>query len=873
MNQNAHPVVADAPLRTPLRVENRSGLSAISYRVGGHAAYRDTVLDRLARRRGLNAQDPSDITTALVDAFASMAEVIGFYQERIANESYLRTATERRSLIELGRLIDYEPRPGVAASAYLAFTLEAAPGAPAQAAQPQTLPAGLKVQSLPGPGETPQPFETAQAIEARPQWNAIPPATTQAQMLSADAERLVLQGAAVGLQPGAPLLIIADSVAVPRVLKATGDPATGVTRVDLTEDPPDPPPFSLPILPIGLFMMERLSLTNHLVASTMLNRSWRQHDLHAMARVQRWSLPALTINLRRQAAHRALPPSQGLFAFRQKAGLFGHNAPKYLSLPAEQRASGGAYPADWDSTPRTIADESQAREIDLDRVYEGIAIGGYVILEDQDSQRVYRVEDVAEISRSDFSLSAKVTRLRLDSSDGFADFTLRGTTVHLASEPLALADLPIPEPVEGDSITLDGPYFDLSIGQTMILTGARDDLEGVTASEILTIAEIFFIGGSTTLQFQQALAHRYVRATVTLNANVALATHGETVGEVLGGGDASQTFQTFTLRQSPLTYVSSDTPSGAQSTLRVRVNGALWQEVANFRGCGPDAHVYTTRTTDGGQTLVMFGDGVTGARPATGQENITAVYRKGMGMAGDVDAARLTLLPVRPPGVRGVTNPLAAGGAAGAETLEEIRGNAALTIMTLDRIVSLQDYEDFARAFAGVAKALATWSWIGSTRGVFVTVGGVGGAALPPESRIYVNLLAAMRKAGDPNVALRVQTYRDAFFRFSATIVIAPDLEMPAVLAAVEGRLRARFSFQARAFGQPVALSEVLAAAQATPGVLAVQIDQFFRTDEAPGVADVLLAAAPKSGSVGAPSAAELLTLDPRPLSLVGIRP
>ena len=735
MNQNAHPVVVDAPLRTPLRVTNRPGLSAISYRIGVHAAYRDTVLDQLARRRGLNVQDSSDITTALVDAFASMAEVISFYQERIANESYLRTATERRSLIELGRLIDYEPRPGVAASVYLAFTLETAPGAPAQAAQPQTLPAGLKVQSLPGPGETPQPFETAQAIEARPQWNAIPPATTQAQILSADAERLVLQGTAVGLQPGAPLLIIADSVAVLRVLKATGDPAAGVTRVELTEDPPDPPPFRLPILPIGLFVVERLSLTNRLVASTMLNRSWRQHDLHAMARVQRWSLPALTINLRRQAAHRALPPSQGLFAFHQKAGIFGHNAPKYLSLPAEQRASGGAYPTDWDSTPRTLADESQAREIDLDRVYEGIAIGGYVILEDQDSQRVYRIEDVAEISRSDFSLSAKVTRLRLDSSDGFADFTLRGATVHLHSEPLSLADLPIPEPIEGDSITLDGPYFDLSIGQTVILTGVRDDLEGVTASEVLTIAEIYFIGGSTTLQFQQALANSYVRATVTLNANVALATHGETVSEVLGSGDASRTFQTFALRQPPLTYVSSDAPSGAQSTLRVRVNGALWQEVANFHGCGPDAHVYTTRTTDGGQTLVMFGDGLAGARPATGQENITAVYRKGMGMAGDVDAARLTLLPVRPPGVRAVTNPLAASGAAGAETLEEIRGNAALTILTLDRIVSLQDYEDFARAFAGVAKALATWSWIGSTRGVFVTVGGVDGAALPPESR------------------------------------------------------------------------------------------------------------------------------------------
>ena len=116
----------DAP-HTPLPIQNRAGLAAIGYRVGVHAAFRETMLDRLLRLRGLNAHDPSDITTALVDAFAATAEIVSFYQERIANESYLRTATERRSLVELGRLIDYRPRPGVAASAYLAFTLETAP--------------------------------------------------------------------------------------------------------------------------------------------------------------------------------------------------------------------------------------------------------------------------------------------------------------------------------------------------------------------------------------------------------------------------------------------------------------------------------------------------------------------------------------------------------------------------------------------------------------------------------------------------------------------------------------------------------------------------------------------------------------------------
>ena len=61
-----------------------------------------------------------------------MLDVLAFYQERLANESFLRTATERRSILELARLIGYQPSPGVAASTWLAFTLQEAPGLPGQ---------------------------------------------------------------------------------------------------------------------------------------------------------------------------------------------------------------------------------------------------------------------------------------------------------------------------------------------------------------------------------------------------------------------------------------------------------------------------------------------------------------------------------------------------------------------------------------------------------------------------------------------------------------------------------------------------------------------------------------------------------------------
>src|ERR687885_714349 len=78
----------------------------------------------------LKTREDDDFSIALLDAWATVADVLTFYQERIANESYLRTATERVSLLHLARLIGNELKPGDAASAHLAFELEDTPGPP-----------------------------------------------------------------------------------------------------------------------------------------------------------------------------------------------------------------------------------------------------------------------------------------------------------------------------------------------------------------------------------------------------------------------------------------------------------------------------------------------------------------------------------------------------------------------------------------------------------------------------------------------------------------------------------------------------------------------------------------------------------------------
>src|SRR5262249_30744925 len=116
---------------TPLVVANRPGLAALSYRVGTHPTFLETMLARLSTVEvendhqkfrpllRLTTRDANDPSIALLDAWATVGDVLTFYQERIANEGYLRTATERRSIIELARLVGYRLRPGVAASVWL----------------------------------------------------------------------------------------------------------------------------------------------------------------------------------------------------------------------------------------------------------------------------------------------------------------------------------------------------------------------------------------------------------------------------------------------------------------------------------------------------------------------------------------------------------------------------------------------------------------------------------------------------------------------------------------------------------------------------------------------------------------------------------
>jgi hypothetical protein len=802
---------------TPADTANRPGLSSIAYRVGTHGRFKASMLAALSSSKyaalaGLRTRDDDDLAIALLDAWATVADVLTFYQERTANESYLRTAKERLSVQYLARLIGFELRPGVAASTVLAFALQDAPGAPDKT----LIDVGVQVQSVPGPGETPQTFETVEAITARVEWNALRARTTVPQQIGAGDTELYLQGTGTQLQPGDAILLVGDERAA--------DPAS--ERWDFR-------------------------LLQTVEANTDKNYT----------RVS-WA--------KGLGGPRTAPAAANVkvYALRQRAALFGNNAPDPLLINA---------PASLHTDRKW--NNFQLPPLDLDAAYPKIINGSWLVLVTASPFRqvqLYRANSVSYPSRSDFALSGKVTHIEPDTNENLSEFGLRETIVYAQNEPLLpTAEVPIldpstglPPPVMGATVMLGAPASDLAAGQFLMAFG-KDSATGADVSELVQLASVDATG--TRLTFTAPLLNSYALDSIALNANTARATHGETVKEVMGGGDASQAYQQFTLLQEPLTFVSAPTPTGAKTTLQVRVNDVLWAEVPTLYGAGPRDRIYVTRNNDDGSTAVEFGDGHTGARLPTGQANVKATYRKGVGTAGLVKAGQLTLLQTRPLGVNSVVNPADAAGAEDPQTIDDARRTAPLTVLTLDRTVSLKDYEDFVLPFGGVAKAQAVPVQVAGDRGVLLTVAGIGGAAVLAGGDLYKNLAAALGRAGDPFVPVRLASFREAPFRVAGTVTVDPAYLPGDVLAAVGDALKARFGFGARDFGQPVAYSEVVAATQAVDGVVAVTLTKLYRQDDAAAGLNMILAPAPASlAADGTPTGAEILTLDETSLTDLG---
>lgn len=987
------PDVCGAVDRDEKRPENRPGLTSVAYRIGTHPEFFERMQWRLPRQKvvdpeteaerfplaALRARNLSDPTIALLDGFATTLDVLSFYSERVANEGYVGTATQRRSLVEMARMIGYEPAPGVAASVALSFTVESSDD-PYRAVE---VPIGVQAMSVPTrKGELPQVFETVAPITARAEWNAMPARTLYDQPLALfhdgddadngtiylfdldnsfaeealgdsdlrtfetvadlapyhpiDAEtdlaealqqridahalnpevepvlhalpvdEIYLRGTGLALRPGQRIVVIGISTgsdgsrtvaaSTLRVVSASDDRTFGVTRLSATRGGgvPDvvkgPPKRRSPRFKRIAMPTARLAFTSDTVNDVVRQAVWTGPALTALVRSQSWSRAKLMHLIRRPRPVEVPETSAaqpGLYVLRDDSAFFGAAAPRHSTLPASSRPS-----SDWDSgSGVTIWTDSNGVRLEnahvfIEREVKEIVPDSWAVIETAEGEAaVFRVASASSQSRADFALSGKTTGLTFATPDGdpldppetdeaseLNDFRFRTAHLFAVSAPLPLAGTPIREDVAAgaDAIDLDALYLDLVDGQTISIAGERSDADGLEASETLTVSDVVHIGGFTRLLLESGPEYAYRRPSVTVNANMAPATHGETYEEQLGSGDAAQSFQRFKLAKAPLTYVSADTPTGRTSSLSIRVDGLSWHEVSTLYESGPEDRVFAVRGEDDGTTWVQFGDGEHGSRLPTGQLNIIATYRAGIGLAGEVADEAIIQLKIRPLGIRSVVNPSRASGSASPESLADIRLAAPRDVRTLGRIVSLTDYRDFAANFAGVGKAQAARLWSGEKQLVLVSVTGTSDSILEANAPMIASLQAAADAARDRSHRLAVLPAARRFFQLAARIFHHPDYRAEDVDLAARANLLDVFGFARRSIGQVVSAAEVIAALQSVPGVVGVDLDQLALIDDSgtPVETTSLATVLPARGAELLPpegedefAAAELLTL------------
>ncbi|HEY2474804.1 MAG TPA: hypothetical protein VGI19_08365, partial [Candidatus Cybelea sp.] len=493
---------------------NRPGLGAISFRAGTYSSFFTAMKERLSSAAypglaRLRTRDKSDWTIALLDAWASMADVLTFYQERIANEGYVRTATQRLSVLEVGRTVGYTLRPGLASTAYLAYTID--PTADV------TIPAGTLAQSTPGQGQLPQAFETSASLHAKGVWNTPGLRMTQPQhvdLAKGPPHRIYLQGTNLSLNPDDVLLFVEKTsseaeearvlariksievqqaqkrtlVHLAPLLSDTEEPTSQTVAQDAqkrvtTPNASDAARSSIlddyTAISADLLKAPAVHPSSPLQLKQSVTQTFGSQETIAKALMVLH--PQLSSTLVPALEHAAAVPLAPIdvYVFRAKALPFGANAPLrllgYREHVDEDRVRLNNVPeyVEW-----PLAGDESPDRVWLDHSYPLITPHSWVVVigSGESAPIIARNRTVGQSGRAQYGISGSPTYLELpkawyahrnteepveiggrrtrESTIAF----LRKTNVYAQSEKLTLIDVAISAPLEGDTIPLDGVY-------------------------------------------------------------------------------------------------------------------------------------------------------------------------------------------------------------------------------------------------------------------------------------------------------------------------------------------------------------------------------------------------------------------------------
>lgn len=749
-----------------------AGLDAFPRQLTEFSDARLAMLRAIAQYPALaqwRAREGNDLGIMLLEMWAYILDILSFYDGRIADETYLRTAIRSASLYKLVRLIGYHPRPALGSFGVLA--------AIADGKQSVILPPRTAFRSDAFADEPPQIFETEIEQTIHPflnQW-------TLAEVREA-------------LPNGNELLLEFDSatLGIDQLVLLRGDTLFHAGRVTKLE--------TLNALDGNTYF------TVNIAPSPILDPTVPLEKIEVLT-------PTLT----------AAP------SLLKKQPIFGSSDIQLLPT-REGRISSSQSPT-FDLRDGEIQSPSQTI-INLDTIYPQFAENEPVIIQRGNQLRLATIVKVEiqnlAVSQGEDSPTLPVTQIFItpelpviwlaNLSRLIVHFQMvkRGILTRIAKTRLNKADFePLGIRIKGIVEPLPN---DVSTAGELLLQDAND--QGRLVSGGVSINDQG--KGNVSIAQNTASFNPELRTPITVFGNLIRASRGESViDEVLGSGNGSQFFQSFTLQNNPLTYLNDpSSPNGRRSTLAIRVNGILWREVLSFFGTKPQDQVYIVRQNEQQETTVTFGDGVTGARLPLGIDNVTATYRFGAG-AVKPPAGAISQLANPVAGLRRAVNPVAAGGGADGDRPNDIRSNAPKSALILGRAVSVLDFEALAREFGGVVNASVEWAWDETCQRAVVKVW-----LIADGGNITQDLKTYLAKQADPTIPFVVTEASAQPSELIINVTLDPRLTPQTVVEQIRQTLTHHetgiFALANIPIGFPLFRSQIFAEVLAVEGTCAV---------------------------------------------------
>jgi len=697
------------PLIFPKRPSNRPGLSRVSYRIGTYSDIREFLLRNLNKDVTLapwTHRGSDDPGLALLEGASILGDILTFYQELYANEAYLRTAQSRESIADLVRLLGYRLSPGLGGRGAFAFEISG----DASVVIPKGFPITAQVTGL----EQQADFQTADEAVAYPwlsKFNLYRPLSAP-NVTQSTAEFYIFSPDPfvnpITLEPG-DRLIIGDAY-----------PAGNPTRLINGE----------------IVIIDRV------------------RELHGR------KLYKIKGSLSRPNSVSEVAAYKVGRSFRH----FGHNAPPKVTVVSDGSASqnsitytrylNAATSADVDPD---LAKEQFPLDVKVDDLPRGVDLVCRSVMRRMSNNVTYytvieltmirRIADVRQGAYTWGALTGQSTLLVLDSelttttnpavdswyptARTYDRIDIREIQFHETISPrLRLRAAPAPtSATAGHDV-----YFLGTDAQVQALKDRRLFLVGEGGEPEQAVVQ------SVETQSPNVADRRLLRR-VTLDANLTYAdfpnenpavtvygnlvdaTQGKSEREAaLGNGDSRQVFQTFKLPKAPLTYLTStgQTPPEAPE-MQIYVNDRLWKRVPAHFARGPKEEIYIVREDAKGESWVQFGDGKTGARLPSGIKNVVAKYRTGIAAFGALKEGTNANPGGRVDRLSKIRLPGEVSGGEQPESGENAREAAPGKIQSLDRLVSLRDFEMETLAIAGVSRASAAWELVDNVPAVVIT--------------------------------------------------------------------------------------------------------------------------------------------------------